>query len=129
MHELYCAGHLFQAAVAHYRATGETSLLDVARRFADNILETFGEGKRAGTCGHPEIEMAMVELSRATGDPKYGRQAQRFIDLRGADPSAAYGGSPHDHRYLQDHVPFRELDEVTGHAVRALYLAACAADV
>ena len=71
MHELYCAGHLFQGAVAHYRATGSDRLLNIARRMADNICSVFGPpetGKRAGTCGHPEIEMGLVELARATGD-------------------------------------------------------------
>jgi len=68
LHELYCAGHLIQAAVAHQRCTGRDDLLRVARRYADYILEVFGPGKREGTCGHQEIEMAMVELYRLTGD-------------------------------------------------------------
>jgi len=83
MHELYCAGHLFQAAIAHYRATGSDRLLTVARRLADNICSVFGPpetGKRAGTCGHPEIEMGLVELARATGEPRYLAQAQYFLD-------------------------------------------------
>jgi DUF1680 family protein len=73
-HELYCAGHLIQAAVAHHRATGSERLLNVARRFADHICDTFGpeeEGKRLGTDGHEEIEMALVELYRETGDRTY----------------------------------------------------------
>ncbi len=124
LHELYCAGHLFQAAVAHYRATGTTRLLDVARRLADLICTTFGlgSGQRAGTSGHPEIEMGLVELYRATGDSRYLDQARYFIDARG---QGVVGGSP----YHQDHVPFRELDRLTGHAVRALYLSAGATDV
>ncbi|MEJ5199852.1 MAG: beta-L-arabinofuranosidase domain-containing protein, partial [Anaerolineae bacterium] len=123
MHELYCAGHLFQAAVAHHRATGSERLLAIARRMADHICSVFGpEPKRAGTCGHPEVEMGLVELARATGDEKYLAQAQYFLDVRGR---GVIGGSP----YHQDHKPFRELDRMVGHAVRALYLNAGAADL
>jgi len=123
MHELYCAGHLFQAAVAHYRATGRDRLLNVARRLADNICSVFGpEPKRAGACGHPEIEMGLVELARATGDAQYLAQAQYFLDVRGR---GVIGGSP----YHQDHKPFREFDRMIGHAVRAVYLNAGAADL
>lgn len=125
MHELYCAGHLIQAAVAHRRATGSERLLTVARRLADHIGETFGPaaaGKRPGTPGHEEIEMALVELSRETGEPRYRRQAGFFLDMRGR---GLIGGRP----YHQDHKPFRELDRLVGHAVRAVYLTAGAADL
>src|SRR5206468_1524674 len=71
LHELYCAGHLFQAAVAHRRATGRTTLLEVARRFADHIGATFGPEGRPGACGHEEIELALVELYRETGEERY----------------------------------------------------------
>ncbi|MBX6754654.1 MAG: glycoside hydrolase family 127 protein [Thermorudis peleae] len=124
-HELYCAGHLIQAAVAHHRVTGKRTLLDVACRFADLICDTFGpseEGKRPGTDGHPEIEMALVELARETGNQRYLRQAQYFLNARGYGLA---GGDP----YRQDHVPFRQLDAMVGHAVRAVYLAAGAADI
>lgn len=124
MHELYCAGHLMQAAVAHYRATGKRSLLEVACKFADHIIDVFGPGKRRGVPGHSEIEMALVELYRATSERRYLQQAQIFIDLRGSRPPII-GGSP----YHQDHVPFREMSEVVGHAVRAIYLSCGAADV
>jgi DUF1680 family protein len=129
MHELYCAGHLFQAAVAHHRATGETTLLQVATRFADHICEVFGPEGRPGAGGHEEIEMGLVELYRDTGERHYLEQAQRFIDLRGQEPSVVGGTEIADRRYRQDHVPFRELAEVTGHAVRMVYLSAGAADV
>jgi len=124
-HELYCAGHLIQAAVAHHRATGEYRLLHVARRLANHICDLFGpqeEGKRAATPGHPEIEMALVELARETGEQKYLRQASFFLDARGR---GLIGGSA----YHQDHQPFRELERMAGHAVRAVYLSAGAADL
>lgn len=128
MHELYCAGHLFQAAVAHFRATSETRLLDVATRFADHICDTFGPQGREGTCGHEEIEMALVELSRTTGNKRYLEQAQRFIDLRGHGLLGKVDGH-FGNNYCQDHVPFRDLRDVTGHAVRMMYLDCGAADV
>jgi uncharacterized protein len=118
MHELYLAGHLFEAAVAHYRATGRRSLLDVAVKFADHIDATFGDGpgRIAGTCGHPEIELALVELARATGNRRYLDLARTFLDARGRK----LAGGDEEH---VDHLPFRELPRLTGHAVRALYLA------
>ncbi|HWT80462.1 MAG TPA: beta-L-arabinofuranosidase domain-containing protein, partial [Candidatus Methylomirabilis sp.] len=82
-HELYCAGHLFQAAVAHRRVTGDERLLHVARRFADYLERTFGRGRRNATPGHPEIEMALVELYRETGEHRYLDLAQFFVDQRG----------------------------------------------
>lgn len=124
MHELYCAGHLFQAAIAHHRATGSTQLLDIACRFADLIATTFGPqpGQRQGVPGHPEIEMALVELARETGRERYLSLAQYFLDARG---HGLLGNSP----YHQDHAPFREMDRLVGHAVRALYLSAGATDI
>jgi len=126
MHELYCAGHLMQAAVAHHRATGARALLDVAVRLADHIADTFGPnpGQRPGTCGHPEIEMALVELYRETGDARYMRQAAYFVDQRGRPGSTLDG-----QEYWQDHAPLRDQRAVTGHAVRALYLYAGATDL
>jgi uncharacterized protein len=79
-HELYCAGHLFQAAVAHHRVTGDERLLKVATRFADHLVATFGPGLREETDGHPEIEMALVELGRETGDARYIELARFFLD-------------------------------------------------
>ncbi len=124
-HELYCAGHLFQAGVAHFRATGKTSLLDICCKFADLICDTFGpeeEGKTPGTDGHEEVELALVELGRATGNRRYIDQALYFLDARG------YGLVGGD-EYHQDHVPFREATSVVGHAVRQVYLTAGAADI
>lgn len=125
MHELYCAGHLFQAAIAHRRVAGSDRLLDVACRLADHIATTFGpaeQGKRLGAPGHPEIEMALVELWRETGQQGYRDLAQFFLDMRGR---GLLGGLTE----LQDHQPFRRLTRMAGHAVRAVYLAAGATDL
>jgi DUF1680 family protein len=130
LHEMYCAGHLFQAAVAHFRTTGSERLLDVATRFADHICDTFGpeEGKRHAIDGHEEVEMALVELFRVTGERRYLEGAQYFIDARGHGLLGRPYGQ-HDPSYSQDHDPLRDQSEVVGHAVRALYLYSGAADV
>ena len=122
LHELYCTGHLIQAAVAFHRATGDRELLDAATSFADNIVSIFGPGKQPGIPGHPEIEMALVELYRLTGEEAYLGLARFFLDQRGR---GVIGGRA----YHVDHEPFRELDEVAGHAVRSLYLNCGAADI
>jgi DUF1680 family protein len=132
LHELYCAGHLIQAAVAHHRATGERALLDVAVRLAIHVTSVFGENKRPGTDGHPEIEMALVELGRETGDARWVELSTFFLNQRGREPSAltvpdALPGRPRT--YFQDHQPFCEQRAVTGHAVRALYLYGGATDL
>jgi DUF1680 family protein len=129
-HELYCAGHLFQAAVAHHRATGEERLLGIARRFADYLDTTFGvggPGKRLGTPGHPEIEMGLTELYRETGERRYLHLASFFLDQRGR--SWLGPGRYNSAAYYQDRVPVREAAGLEGHAVRALYLTAGIADV
>ena len=130
LHEMYCAGHLFQAAVAHFRATGSERLLDVATRFADHICDTFGpeEGNRHAVDGHEEVEMALVELFRVTGEKRYLKGAQYFIDARGHGLLGRPYGQ-HEPSYSQDHAPLRDQSEVVGHAVRALYLYSGAADV
>ena len=130
LHEMYCAGHLFQAAVAHFRATGSERLLDVATRFADHICDTFGpeEGKRHAVDGHEEVEMALVELFRVTGERRYLEGAQYFIDARGHGLLGRPYGQ-HEPSYSQDHEPLRDQTEVVGHAVRALYLYAGVSDV
>ncbi len=132
-HEMYCAGHFIQAAIAHYRAMDSTRLLAVACKVADNISAVFGEGdgQKLGTGGHPEIEMALVELTRATGETRYLEQAEFQVAMRGRKPSVSYkvGDSRDGDAYRQDHVPYKQLDEVIGHAVRMLYLAAGATDI
>lgn len=125
-HELYVLGHLVQAAVARARTTGRTDLLDVARRFADLAVERFGAGGEVGYCGHPEVETALVELYRLTGERSYLDLAARQVDLRG---SGVLGSGPFEPGYHQDHRPVRDVTEVTGHAVRQVYLAAGVADV
>jgi DUF1680 family protein len=123
-HELYCSGHLIEAAVAYQQATGKRKLLDVARRLADHIASVFGPGKRIDTCGHEELELALVKLYRATGQRRYLEQARFFLDTRGhAEGRRLFG------EYAQDHKPIREQTEVTGHAVRAMYLYCGMADV
>jgi DUF1680 family protein len=133
-HELYCAGHLIQAAVAHRRVTGSDALLTVARRLADHIDSVFGPGGHVnGVCGHPLIESALVELYRETGEPRYLDLAATFIDRRGTGTLSAGVDRGHDRdpgaAFWQDHVPVREAESVAGHAVRQLYLLAGAADV
>lgn len=122
-HELYCAGHLIQAAVALHRATGGKELLEVAVRFADQIEATFGPGKAIdGFDGHPEVETALVELYRETGERRYLDLAGYFVDRHG---HGVLGGEA----YCQDRVPLRQQQNVEGHAVRQLYLLAAAADL
>src|SRR5262249_43646014 len=123
-HELYCAGHLIEAAVAYHQATGKRRLLDVACKFADHICTVFGPGRRQETSGHEEIELALVKLYRATNDERYLRQAQFFLDMRGRAGQRRLFGE-----YAQDHRPIRQQTEVTGHAVRAMYLYSAMADI
>lgn len=125
-HELYSMGHLLQAAVARLRTAGGGRLVDVAVRLADHLVDVFGTGGREAVCGHPEIEPALVELGRATGDHRYIDLARTFVERRGHGLLAPieYG-----QEYFQDDVPVRDADVLRGHAVRALYLAAGAVDV
>ena len=125
-HELYCAGHLIQAGVAFARATGDLSLLTVARRFADLIDEAIGNDSRSSTDGHPEIEVALVELYRQTGEGRYLSLADTLIARRGY---GAFAGGRFDARYYQDAEPVRGARTIGGHAVRALYLAAGVTDL
>ena len=134
-HELYCAGHLIEGAVAYAAATGKRRLLDVMCRYADLIARAFGrgDGQRRGYCGHEEIELALVKLARFTGETRYMDLARYFIDERGAQPhyfdieARARGTDPaawyhRTYQYNQSHVPVRQQDKVVGHAVRAMYL-------
>lgn len=121
-HELYNSGHLFEAAAAHFQATGKRNFLDIALKNADLLDHIFGPGKRNDAPGHEIVEMGLVKLYRITGEKKYLDLAKFFIDSRGKenDPEKAYS---------QDHKPLIQQDEAVGHAVRAGYLYAGVADV
>jgi hypothetical protein len=142
MHELYCAGHLMEAAVAYYEGTGKRRLLDVLCRYAETIDSVFGpdEGQKRGYPGHEEIELALVKLYRVTGEERYLDLAKFFVDERGRRPpyydvearargedSQNFHGRGYD--YNQSHAPVREQDTAEGHAVRAMYLYSGMADV
>jgi len=133
-HELYCAGHLFEAASAHFQATGKRSLLNIATKFADLLCRTFGDkpGQRMGYCGHPEIELALMKLWRATGEQRYYELAAFFLNNRGSRFFAderKVSKEKFDGTYWLDDVPLREHKEIKGHAVRAAYLFSGAADL
>ena len=125
-HELYNSGHLYEAAVAHYRATGKRTLLDVAIKNADLVCQVFGpnEGQKHVPSGHPIIEMALAKLYKVTGDEKYLNMAKYFVEETGRGTDG--------HRlnaYSQDHKPILQQDEIVGHAVRAGYLYSGVSDV
>jgi DUF1680 family protein len=123
-HELYNLGHLYEAAVAHYQATGKRTLLDVALKSANLVAQVFGPGRRLDPPGHEEVEIGLVKLFRATGEKKYLDQARFFLEQRGnAAGHTLYGP------YNQDHVPVVQQKEAVGHAVRAGYMYSAMADV
>lgn len=133
-HELYCAGHLFEAAVAHYQATGKRNLLDVATKFADHIAARFGDGpgQRPGYPGHPEIELALIKLWRVTGEKRYFDVARYFVTTRGNRFFAKEHSTPPERytgEYWQDNCPITEHSAIVGHAVRAAYLFSGVVDI
>lgn len=132
-HELYCSGHMMEAAVAYFHATGKTKFLEIMCKNADCIDSIFGTGKRRGFPGHPEIELALVRLHEATGEEKYLKLAQYFLDERGTEPNffaeeknarnwTVWNANPADTAYTQSTKPVRQQSQATGHAVRAVYL-------
>lgn len=127
-HELYCLGHLFQAAVARERTSpgADDGLLGIATRAADLICEVFGADGIQSVCGHAEVEVGLAELARVTGESRYLDLASLFVERRGTGVLAdiEYGRA-----YFQDDVPIREAEALRGHAVRANYLAAGATDI
>ncbi len=146
LHELYCAGHMMEAAVAYYRATGKTKFIDIMGKFTDHMLTVLGPepGKKRGYPGHPEIELALVKMYQATGDEKYLKLSKFFIDERGVEPhfftieakergekeNTTMGGGPwFRHKYCQAHLPVRQQTTAEGHSVRAMYLYAGMADI
>ena len=152
-HELYCAGHLTEGAVAYFLGTGKRKFLDVMCRYVDHIATVFGThpGQKRGYCGHEEIELALVKLFRATNEKRYLDLARYFVDERGRQPhyfdieAGARGEKPRNVRidprgsvpgdfyfnyeYNQSHRPVREQSTVVGHSVRAMYLYCGMADV
>lgn len=123
-HEMYCCGHLIEAAIAYYNATGKRSLLDVAIKYADHIDHTFGEGKKTWVPGHQEIELALVKLYRQTKDERYLKLSNWLLEQRG------HGyGDWEAKDYYQDLVPVRQLSKISGHAVRAMYMFTGMADL
>ncbi len=124
-HELYCAGHLIEAAVAYDAATGKKKLLDVALKLAGCIEREFGWTKHQEPTGHPELELALVKLARHTGERRWAELAKFFVDVRGRRDR----GTPSFEEYAQDHLPVREQTRIVGHAVRAMYLYCGMADL
>ncbi|MGM7666001.1 glycoside hydrolase family 127 protein [Microbacterium sp. A93] len=125
-HELYCYGHLLQAAVARGRTVGEDALVQIARRAADHLCKVFGVNGIESVCGHPEVEMALVEFGRYTGETRYIDQARLFVNRRG---HGVLGDIELGRSYYQDDTPVRDAEVLRGHAVRAVYLAAGAVDL
>lgn len=141
-HELYCAGHFIEAAVAYYYSTGKKKFLEIMCKYADHIAEVFGseENKLKGYPGHQEIELALIKLYDATGNEKYLNLSKYFIDERGKQPhyfdiekEARQDKKPFwfndDYAYHQAHIPVREQKKAVGHAVRAVYMYSAMADL
>ncbi|MCM3629022.1 glycoside hydrolase family 127 protein [Paenibacillus glycanilyticus] len=130
-HEMYNGGHLIEAAVAYYQATGKRKLLDVACRMADHYDSVFGPGKRHWAEGHEEIELALVKLFGATGEERYWKLALWLLEERGHGHGvgAIWDKEDWGPAYCQDDVPVKDIREVKGHAVRAMYLYTAMADV
>jgi DUF1680 family protein len=134
-HELYNAGHMYEAAVAHFKATGKRNFLDIAVKNADLLVRTFGPDKLRATSGHQEVEIGLVKLYRVTKKEDYLKLAKYFLDQRGKDLKLKI--YPEGHRFsiyndpvqIQAHKPVLEQDEAVGHAVRAMYMYAGMADV
>lgn len=132
-HELYCSGHMMEAACAYYEATGKKKLLDVMEKNAEHIYKHFITEKNEGAPGHPEVELALMKMYRTTGNKKWLQLAEHFINERGEDPHfyekeaakcdwTVWGNDPTAHDYQQSGKPVRAQSDATGHAVRAVYL-------
>lgn len=131
-HELYCVGHMYEAAVAHYRVTKRKNFLDIATKNADLLVKTFGPKGREGYCGHPEIELALVKLAEATGNKDYFDLARHFVETRGTHFFARERKQPEDRydgTYWLDDVPIFDHKNIKGHAVRACYLFSGVTDI
>lgn len=139
-HELYCAGHMMEAAVAYAQSTGKTKLLAIMSKMTDHIYEHFITEQAEGYPGHPEVELALMRMYHATSEPKYLELARHFINTRGEDPDFyrkeakkrdwyVWGPVPAAPDYMQTHAPVRQQDKAVGHAVRAVYLYTGMADL
>lgn len=128
-HEMYCAGHMTEAAVAYYKATGKRKFLDVAIRMADHMMSVFGPGKRDWVPGHEEIELALVKLYQVTGEKKYLEFSNWLLNERGHGFGSHGDGRKWNPLYYQDDKPVTQMTDIAGHAVRAMYLYCGMADV
>jgi len=140
-HELYCAGHMMEAAVAYYEATGKDKLLGVMERMAQHIMNRFGEDKIPGIPGHQEVEIGLMRMYHATGKEAYKDMARYFLEERGKNPNffkeeterrgwTHFGNMiPDDTKYNQSHATIYEQDEAVGHSVRAVYMYTAMADL
>lgn len=141
-HELYCAGHMMEAAAAYYEATGKDRLLGVMERMAEHIIRRFGdgEGQVSGIPGHQEVEIGLMRLYHVTGKEQYRKMARYFLEQRGKDPDffkkeaekrdwEHFGMKPEDTKYNQSHATVYEQAEAVGHAVRAVYMYTAMADL
>jgi len=128
-HEMYCAGHMIEAGVAYYKVTGKSKLLDVCIRMADHMMGIFGPEGRHWVPGHEEIELALVKLYEVTGEKKYLDFALWLLDQRGHGYGSYGDERTWPTHYYQDEVPVREMKEISGHAVRSMYLYCGMSDV
>ena len=130
-HELYCAGHLMEAACAYYEATGKDAFLKAMCKYADYIYDTFYVYQTPSfvTCGHPEIELALVRLYETTGNEKYLELSKHFIDKRGNNPKDQDIAKDYNKYNTQDHLPLVEQRTAEGHSVRALYIYSAMSDI
>lgn len=128
-HEMYCAGHLIEAAVAYYQATGKRTLLDVGIKMANHMMSIFGPGKRDWVPGHEEIELALVKLYQTTNEEKYLDFAYWLLEERGHGHGSKGDEGDWNPAYYQDEIPVRNLESISGHAVRCMYLYCGMADV
>lgn len=139
-HELYCSGHMMEAACAYFEATGKRKLLDVMEKNAEHIYNRFITEKQEGFPGHPEVELALMKMYRCTGNKKCLELAEHFVNTRGCDPDfykkekaarnwTVWGNNAEDNNYQQSGAPVRQQKDATGHSVRAVYLYTGMADL
>lgn len=139
-HELYCCGHMIEAAIAYYEGTGKDKLLKVMQKNIEHIYDVFIKGDNKGYPGHPEIELALLKMYDVTKDEKCLELAKHFVDIRGVDPHyyekerqnrqwTVWNGDGRNHHYQQSHAPVREQKDAVGHSVRAVYLYTAMADL